>query len=152
MASKRKCGFLTTSVAKRIKLPEPAEHVVNSYLMKARDYYAYVHGTPPRHKAYTLCLAAIHNAGDGGSARVGVINQSLYFRALVEEIAEDLLKWESYGVQLSTCFRTISREESLRGQLQSLLCDWEHNNSRKRSMLEILNDDWYGNWDAGIWY
>ena len=143
MASKRKCGFLTTSVAKRIKLPEPAEHLVNSYLMKARDYYAYVHGTPPRHKAYTLCLAAIDNAGDDGRTRRGVINQALYFRALVEEIADDLLRWESYGVQLSSSFQTISRKEFVRFQLSSVLCDFDHNNHDNKSILEIVESTNY---------
>ena len=128
--SKRTCGFLTTSVAKRLKLPTALERKINSYLMKPRDYYAYMHGTPHRHKAYTLCLAAIHNAGSGGSdSSEGV------FWLLAFEIADDLLLWERYGMHLPTDHKVISGKEMVRAQLGDVFCDYFWNNREGKSIL-----------------
>jgi hypothetical protein len=117
MMSKRTCGFLTTSVAKRLKLVKDSERLVNSFLMKPRDYYNYVHGTPPRHKAYTLCLAAIHSSG--ADVLMGLNWE------LVQLIAKDLFKWKRYGVRLSNSFQTISRKELVRNELIDLFYMFE---------------------------
>ena len=132
--SKRTCGFLTTSVAKHLELPKDSERLVNSFLMKPRDYYNYVHGTPPRHKAYTLCLAAIHNAGLRNLVRNRYRN---VFWVEIEETALLLEMKDAYGVQLSSSLQTISREENVRLQLDCIFMDFEHNNRYNETILEM---------------
>jgi hypothetical protein len=59
MNSKRRCQFLSNRVAKKLKLCKNLEQHVNSFNMKARQFYDYVHGRKELYVAYTLCLASI---------------------------------------------------------------------------------------------
>ena len=127
---KRNCGFLTTSVAKRVKLSKNPERLINSFLMKPRDYYNYVHGTPPRHRAYTLCLAAIHGQDTLMTKRYD----------FVKNCAEDLLIWESIGIRLSSSFKTISRKAFLLKELDVVCHDFKHNNHYNQTILQMVMD------------
>ena len=120
MASKRTCGFLTTPVAKRLKLSKELQQYVNKFLIKPRDYYNYVHGTPPRHKAYTLCLAAIERFDYDLDLML-----SSGILTWVQEFAKELSKLERYGVKLSSSSQTISRKSLVLMQLGQL-CEWAY--------------------------
>jgi len=71
---KRNCGFLSESVAKRLKIDKNVEQLVNSFNLKPRDYYIYIHGSPPKHAAFELCLTAIKNAGGNIGWTLCVLN------------------------------------------------------------------------------
>ena len=115
MSSKRMCPFLSPRLAKKMKLGLDAERLINSFLMKPRDYYSYIHGARPRFEAYNLCLAAIENAS-GFPKRKGCVyrgSAGQYFLDVAQGVAADFLKLIRFGVQLSSCFKTISRKQYL---------------------------------------
>ena len=90
--------------------------------MKPRDYYSYIHGARPRFEAYNLCLAAIDNAGssmenDVLGDRTGC-DQNVFW-ILVYELADDFLRWNTYGIQLSRDFKTISQKENVLGEIRN---------------------------------
>jgi len=59
-----KCGFLSEGDATHLGLSKNIEQLVNSFNMKPRDYYTYIHGSPPKHTAaFELCLRIIKQAG-----------------------------------------------------------------------------------------
>ena len=58
-----KCGFLSEGDATHLGLSKNIEQLVNSFNMKPRDYYTYIHGSPPKHTTFELCLRIIKQAG-----------------------------------------------------------------------------------------
>ena len=133
LSGKRKCVFLETRVAKKLKLPTDLAQRVNSFLMKPRNYHSYVRGAKPRFEAYNLCLAAIDNAGslsanDVVGDRMG--SDQNVFWILVYELADDFLRWKTYGTQLSRDFKTISRKENMtsefRDRFDYRVCKTDH--------------------------
>ena len=136
LSGKRKCGFLETRVAKKLKLPKELEIRVNSFLMKPRNYYSYIRGAKPRFEAYNLCLAAIDNAGsqtenDVLGDRTG--SDQNVFWIVVYELAMDFLRWNTYGIQLSRDFKTISQKENVLGEIRN------HFDSRFRDNFNVSN-------------
>ena len=116
MNSKRRCQFLSNRVAKKLRLCKSVEQHVNSFNMKPRHFYDYVHGERQRYVAYTLCLASIVNA----KCKTHPTNTTLFITYAQDE-ANDFMSLYQAGVQFCTSVGDIWNRQAMIHDLRSTL-------------------------------
>ena len=116
MSSKRKCGFLTTSVAKRLKLPQSIQHITNAFLLPPRKHYALIHQDH---------LAACYY----GSQHTRPVRMRLIVAAIecidwdcndaenVDLVVESWVRAIKYGARISTCQKVLIRKDNVLSNL-----------------------------------
>ena len=106
--SKRKRGFLTIQVAKRLKVPKALERYINGFLLTPRKQYAYIHqdlaacyyGTRiKRPLAMRLIVAAIEDVDDQGSLEDNMWS--------INEVSKCWMNAKRYGAKFSTSQKVI---------------------------------------------
>ena len=123
--SKRKQGFVTTRLAKKLKLEKDVQRILNSFNMRPRDFYTYVHGQPHRHQAYLLCLAAIEFAGKDVREKyhkqgLNLAYQDIpYLSEVSYSFAGRLERWRRFGLAFSNCYKTIAQKSKFHEELTS---------------------------------
>jgi hypothetical protein len=123
MASKRKCGFLTTPVAKRLKLPKALLQYINRFLLPPRKQYAYFHqdlaacyyGTRiQRPLAMRFILAAIVFTKKFGQPFDEYWSEEI---CIIDGQCKTWMKAKQYGAVLPTCQKVMANKAQVLLQL-----------------------------------
>lgn len=114
---------LTRPLAKRLNLPTVTEHLINAFLLKPREYYAYIHGTPPRHKAYTLCLAVFRVSSVIKAQTRDVHLGLIFYKAHSQYLARVIRDVWVMGGQFHCYFKTIAQQARVHEELRIVFQD-----------------------------
>jgi len=147
--SKRRSQWLSVQVAKRLKLCSDIQQHINSFNLKPRNFYDYVHGRKHRHPAYALCLLSLIHAKymAGNPSSPGYKINIPRFILNARDSARKIQKLHKIGIRFSASAEIIWKQSVVFSDLTSALYFARCHDCPHYQHLAVFRNYQYSEWN-----